>query len=190
MERNKRKDQGLQILHKIVEHPETFRVRGLGHVHQRADFGGLQKHRKLERAGSQSGRVNKTHFERDVLIPQSDLQFLTSVLVLLRPFRIVLPASHQYPCGDHSPGGGQVTYFKISLSLMMRFTSWIIAALTHTEIRHLSVKVQGDRSLPSTHSLCGSGNHCGNSNCSHTAQRHCVRRRECESQILSEDRED
>lgn len=68
-----------------------------------------------------------------MLIPNANFQLLTSVLVLLRPLGVVLSGCLGQRKGSSDLAGDNwTTYFMISLSLIMRFTSWIIAALTHT----------------------------------------------------------
>ena len=64
-----------------------------------------------------------------MLISQPDLKFLSTVLVLLGPFRIVFPVGHlEYKHLKLDV----TTNFMISLSLMMRLISEIMRELTHT----------------------------------------------------------
>lgn len=68
-----------------------------------------------------------------MLVPQPNLEFLTTILVFLGPFRVVFPI-----CGVNSksfPSRYKIErklYFMISLSLMTRLISLIIRELTHT----------------------------------------------------------
>jgi hypothetical protein len=87
-----------------------------------------------------------------MLISQPDLQLLPAVLVLLGPFRIIFPirmSDNIQPMHD-----AVLAYFKISLFLMMRLTSWIIAELTHTIQTPISI-IQNTMDSSITHSLYG-----------------------------------
>lgn len=77
-----------------------------------------------------------------------------------------------------------VSYFMISLSLMIRLISWIIAELTHTIFpsQITGVVLRAD---PRTHFLCGSGSHCGSWSCWHIVQRHCYHLRWSGNRILN-----
>lgn len=69
MQADQAEHQRLEILHQIVEHPQPLGILTLVDVDQRSYLGRL---------------------ERDVLRPKADFEFLPPVLVLLRPFRVVL----------------------------------------------------------------------------------------------------
>lgn len=69
VKRDEAENERLQVLYKVVEDTETFRVRRLRHVVDRADLSRL---------------------ERNVIIPNSDLQLLPPVLILSRPFSVIL----------------------------------------------------------------------------------------------------
>ena len=81
--------------------------------------------------------------------------------------------SHRLPCISCQPlplsrliDG---SHFMISLSLMIRFISFIIVELMHTSPSTVSVRlVAATRECP--YPLCGSENHCGNSSCWHNGQ--------------------
>lgn len=76
-----------------------------------------------------------TYLERNVLVSETDLKFLTSVLVLLWPFRIILPVARvSYHMMDYFSTLCLEPYFKISLVLIMRLISSIIVELTHTVV--------------------------------------------------------
>jgi hypothetical protein len=102
------------------------------------------------------------NLERDVLIAQANFKFLSTVLVLLWPLGVVFPVKaldHIFGCIH------DVTYFRISLSLMMRLISSIMSELTHTGI--LSDMPTVGYHL--TYSLCGSMSRCGSWSCWHNA---------------------
>lgn len=90
VERDKRENECLQVLHEIVEYSKTFRVCRLGHVHQRADFRGLHRVR-IGVEGIPVYICRATHLERDVFIANSDFQLLSPILILLGPFGVILP---------------------------------------------------------------------------------------------------
>ena len=98
MERNKREDESLQVLDQIVEDSQAFRVRRLGHIYQGADFRGLCHVSGPARRQLCWLVEPLTHLERDMFVPKPDLEFLTPILVLLRPLGIILPAPYQH---DH-----------------------------------------------------------------------------------------
>jgi len=69
VERNQREHQRLQILDQVVEDAETLRVLGLSDIDHGANLRGL---------------------EGDMLVAETDLELLSTVLVLLRPLGVVL----------------------------------------------------------------------------------------------------
>lgn len=95
MKRNQRENESFKILDKVVEHAETFWVRRLGNIHQRADFRGLRKNVHVNKCALFPTTPGlETYFKGDMFIPKSDFEFLSSVLVLLGPLGIVFPVSH------------------------------------------------------------------------------------------------
>lgn len=67
-----------------------------------------------------------------MFIPEANLELLTTILVLVGPFRIVFPVRKvNFACLLLIVRGGEL-YFMISLSLMMRLISLIMRELTHT----------------------------------------------------------
>lgn len=72
----------------------------------------------------------------------------------------------------------------ISLSFMIRLISPMRSELTHTA-PYKSLCILGEGPASKTYSLCESGNHSGNWNCSHSVLRRCDRRRGFENRILN-----
>lgn len=73
-----------------------------------------------------------TNLERDMLIAKSDLELLSSVLVLLRPFCVIFPVRNGSVIRRRKCSRRVEAYFMISLSLMIFLISWIKSELTHT----------------------------------------------------------
>lgn len=114
-----------------------------------------------------------------MFIPQSDLQLLSAVLVLLWPLAVILPC--QPSAADNRLRVARETYFMISLSLMIRLISAMRRELTHTVANERGNALMCKQS---TYSLCGSASHCGSWSCWHSAQMRCGRRRGYESRTL------
>lgn len=70
VERDQAEHQRLEILHQVVEHPQTLWVSRLGDIDKRSNLGRL---------------------EADVLAANLDLQLLSSIFVLLWPLSVVFP---------------------------------------------------------------------------------------------------
>jgi len=68
VQRYQREHERLQVLHEIVEDAESLRISRFLDVDEGANLGG---------------------FEGDVFVSQADLEFLTAVFILLRPFCII-----------------------------------------------------------------------------------------------------
>src|SRR4051812_17900240 len=109
---------------------------------------------------------HQAYFKGDVLIPKANLKLLLSILVLLRPLRIVFPVRASVL---RLSLGARGAYFKISLDLMMRLISSMTKELTHTAT---PVSEQGPSSATPrvmggdlTYSLSGSGCRCGSWSC-------------------------
>lgn len=85
MQRDQRKHQSLEILHQVVEHSKSLWVGRVRHISQRADLCSLGK---INRSSSYAhDRIS--YLELNVIAPEPDLQLLSTILVLLRPPRIV-----------------------------------------------------------------------------------------------------
>lgn len=82
-------DQRLEVLHKVVEDTEAFRVRRFLNVLEGTDLC------RLNMVSKHAMKVDcafpRAYFKRDVLVTKPNLQLLTPVLVLLWPFGVVFP---------------------------------------------------------------------------------------------------
>lgn len=138
MQRNKTEHQSLEILDQVVEYPQSLGVRRIGYVVDGAYLGSLDTMVNKMEASKEIVERGSWHLERDDVFSNPNLQFLFAVLVLFRPFRIVLPIC---PCQrlETVPlplGAG--TNFMISLCLIMRLISSMTKELTHTAGRKLA----------------------------------------------------
>ena len=89
MKSDQREHKRLQILHQVVEDTESFWVGGVADINKRADLGGL--HTIISHFAPMEDVTQETYLKRDVLVTKTNLKLLTSILILLRPFRIVFP---------------------------------------------------------------------------------------------------
>lgn len=133
MQVDQREDQGLEVLDEVVEDTQTLRVGRFLNILERSDLGRLQTVSPVVRSYGWvaaahalpiAKRNQRSYLKRDVLVSKSDLELLTAVLVLLRPFGIVLPAA---PLVHVVLAVGLETHFKISLSLTIRRISFTTA---------------------------------------------------------------
>ena len=89
-----REDQRLEVLHEIVEDAEAFWVGGVTDVDEGSDLCCLDcATSSVSQHIVMHGTAGIAYLKRDVVIPQSDLQLLSPVLVLLRPLAIIFPVS-------------------------------------------------------------------------------------------------
>jgi hypothetical protein len=87
MQRDQGEDQCFEVLHKVVEYTQSFRICRFRNIYQRANLCSLPERSSMEE-GSRA-MLRTTHLKGDVLIAQPDLKFLFSVFVFLWPFGIV-----------------------------------------------------------------------------------------------------
>lgn len=91
-----REDQRLEVLHEIVEDAEAFWVGRVTDVDEGSNLRCLDcASRSQYRCAFivTHGTAGIAYLKGDVVIPQSNLQLLSPVLVLLRPLAIVFPVS-------------------------------------------------------------------------------------------------
>lgn len=168
VERDQAEHQCLEILHQVVENPQTLGVSRFGDIDERSDL---------------------CRLKADVLTANLDLKLLSTIFVFLWPLSIIFPVGSVSAVAIESRSTGIVSaYLRISLLLMMRLISSMTRELTHTVLmaRVSAAWNQYWRNrVGGTHSLFGSGCHFGNWNCLHNAQPHCDHRQQHESRILS-----
>ena len=102
MQRYQGEHKRLEVLNEVIEHSQSFWIRGLCNVDQGTDLCGLLTALSHQHCPSFPD-ITGTYLERNVFVAQPDLQFLPSVLVLLRPSRIIFPVSRQLTVSEQPP---------------------------------------------------------------------------------------
>lgn len=88
MQRYQGEHERLEILYQVVKYSQSFRILGFVDIHQGADFSSL-----VTLVLVYPKQIDMTNFERDVLIAETYLKLLLTVLVLLWPLGVVFPGS-------------------------------------------------------------------------------------------------
>lgn len=114
----------LEVLDQVVEHTETFGVRALVDICERANLGSLPE--------SARPQLGPPYLKGNVLLVYPDLELLATDNVLLGPRRIVFSVRRQRLVPPSTPLGHCAAHFVISLSRTIRFISSTTAGLKYT----------------------------------------------------------
>ena len=96
----------LEILYKVIENAQAFRILTVLDVHQRANFGSLTQRSSRRTSASTHASPEETEsadLKCYMVVPNTDLELLLPNNVLLGPVRVVFPAhTTQVSCGLHA----------------------------------------------------------------------------------------
>ena len=81
----------LNILDKVVEDAQAFRVLTFRDVHQRPNLCGLRREYIVKRVKKEAIQTCRTYLEGDMITSQSNFKLLLAYNVFLRPIRVILP---------------------------------------------------------------------------------------------------